>query len=94
NPAGAEYVHGPDGELTGEVREAAALAPLAMPYLRNIAEPNAFHNLHWAFGQLAAVGTAPASEHSYSAAQQGDLYRRMAADPGVKLRIRAYEMGT
>lgn len=64
-----------------------------MPYLRNVAEPNAFQNLHWAFGQLAAVGIATASEHSYSAAQQGDLYRRMAADPGVKLRIRAYEMG-
>ncbi|CPY60040.1 N-substituted formamide deformylase [Mycobacteroides abscessus] len=94
NPVGAEYVHGPDGELTGEVREAAALTTLAMPYLRNVAEPNAFQNLHWAFGQLAAVGIATASEHSYSAAQQGDLYRRMAADPGVKLRIRAYEMGT
>ncbi|MDM2350252.1 amidohydrolase [Mycobacteroides abscessus] len=94
NPVGAEYVHGPDGELTGEVREAAALTTLATPYLRNVAEPNAFQNLHWAFGQLAAVGIATASEHSYSAAQQGDLYRRMAADPGVKLRIRAYEMGT
>lgn len=94
NPVGAEYVRGPDGELTGEVREAAALQTLAMPYLLKVAQPNAFENMQWAFGQLAAAGIATSSEHSYTAAQQGDLYRKMAADPDVKLRIRAYEIGT
>ena len=94
DPLGAEYVHGPDGELTGEVRETAALVTLATPYLRDVAEPNAYQNLRWAFGQLAAAGIATTSEHSYSVPQQGDLYRRMAADPNVTLRIRAYEMGT
>lgn len=94
DPVGSEYVRGPDGELTGEVRETAALVTLVTPYLRDVAEPNAYENLHWAFGQLAAAGIATTSEHSYSAAQSGDLYRRMAADPAVKLRIRAYEMGT
>lgn len=94
NPTGAEYVHGPDGELTGEVREAAALQTLAMPYLLKVAQPNAFENMQWAFAQLAAAGIATSSEHSYTAAQQGDLYRKMAADPDVKLRIRAYEIGT
>ncbi|MFD6196496.1 amidohydrolase [Mycobacteriaceae bacterium NPDC060252] len=94
DPLGAEYVHGPDGELSGEVRETAALVTLATPYLRDVAEPNAYQNLRWAFGQLAAAGIATTSEHSYSVPQQGDLYRRMAADPDVTLRIRAYEMGT
>ncbi|MGH3726645.1 MAG: amidohydrolase [Mycobacterium sp.] len=94
NPVGSEYVHGPDGELTGEVRETAALITLITPYLRDVAEPHAYQNLQWACGQLAAAGIATASEHSYSAAQQGDLYRTLAADPGVALRIRAYEMGT
>lgn len=94
DPLGAEYVHGPDGELTGEVRETAALITLVTPYLRNVAEPHAYPNLQWACGQLAAAGIATTSEHSYSAAQQGDLYRRLAADPDVTLRIRAYEMGT
>lgn len=94
DPVGAEYVRGPDGELTGEVRETAALIALVTPYLRNVAEPNAYQNLRWAFGQLAAAGIATCSEHSYSASQQAELYRRMAADPGVALRIRAYEMGT
>lgn len=94
DPTGAEFVHGPDGELTGEALETGALTMLATPFIKNVAAPRAYENLHWAYGELAAAGIATASEHSYNRATQEQLYTRAADEPDVKIRIRAYEIGT
>lgn len=93
DPAGAEFVHGPDGELTGEVREAAALMALAAP-LFGAMKSSAHDNVRWAYGQLAQAGIATASEHSYDTHAQGDLFRGLAQEPDCPIRIRAYEIGT
>lgn len=94
DPAGSTFVRGTDGELTGEALETGALTMLATPFIRDVAAPRAYENLHWAFGQLAAAGVATASEHSYNKTGQQPLYTRAAAEPDVKVRIRAYEIGT
>ncbi|NMO03762.1 amidohydrolase [Gordonia sp. TBRC 11910] len=94
DPAGSTFVRGADGELTGEALETGALTLLATPFIRDVAAPRAYENLHWAFAQLAAAGIATASEHSYNKVSQAHLYTRAAAEPDVKLRIRAYEIGT
>ncbi|MBU3064389.1 amidohydrolase family protein [Nocardia sp. NEAU-G5] len=92
DPTGARYVHGPDGQLTGEVLEVAAIMRLVAPFAEN-AESAMPGNMRWAYGQLAGAGIATASEHGYQDSQRG-LYTAMAADPDCELRIRAYEIGT
>lgn len=91
NPPGAEYVHGPDGELTGEVREAAAILTLTEPLQASVSGgmPD---RLRWAYRELAAAGYATASEHTGSA-DSGQLYTAVAADPACPIRIRSYTMG-
>ncbi|MEZ0367181.1 amidohydrolase [Mycobacterium sp. pUA109] len=93
NPTGAEFVHGSDGELTGEVREAAALLRLAAP-LFQLAGADLPTNVRWAYHQLARAGIATCSDHSYQAAAQSALMAQLAREPECALRIRAYEMGT
>ncbi|MFE3988121.1 amidohydrolase [Nocardia tengchongensis] len=92
NPPGAEYVRGPDGALTGEAREAAAILTLTEPLKATVsgAMPD---RLRWAYAQLAAAGYATASEHTGSA-DSGTLYAALAGDPNCALRIRSYTMGT
>ncbi|WP_458685562.1 amidohydrolase [Nocardia tengchongensis] len=92
NPPGAEYVRGPDGALTGEAREAAAILTLTEPLKATVsgAMPD---RLRWAYAQLAAAGYATASEHTGSA-DSGMLSAVLAADPNCALRIRSYTMGT
>lgn len=93
NPVGAEFVHGPDGELTGEVREAAALMRLAAPFFK-LVEADLHNNVCWAYGQLARAGVATSSDHSYEAATQSALMTQLAQEPDCAVRIRAYEIGT
>lgn len=93
DPAGAQFVHGPDGELTGEVREAAALLQLAAPFFR-AAAGDRIGNLRWAYGQLARAGIATASEHAYDATAQSATYTALAGESDCAIRVRAYEMGT
>ncbi|MEO8813720.1 MAG: amidohydrolase family protein, partial [Mycobacterium sp.] len=93
NPIGAQFVHGPDGQLTGEVREAAALMALTAPFSGAIMA-NAGDNLRWAYAQLARAGIATATEHSYVASSQREVFSKLAQDPDCALRVRAYEIGT
>jgi predicted amidohydrolase YtcJ len=93
NPAGAQYVRDSAGELTGEALEAAAVMALLEPYVRNVAEPKAYDNLRWAYAQLAAAGIATASDHAFTPAAAA-AYLRAAAEPDVKVRVRAYEVAT
>lgn len=93
NPAGAQYLHGPDGQLTGEVREAAAVAALVAPFSgANMA--NAGDNLRWAYAQLARAGIATATEHSYDAGAQSEVFAHLARQADCAVRVRAYEVGT
>ncbi len=93
DPVGAQFLHGPDGALTGEVREAAALLALTAPLAGTITA-NAGDNLRWAYTQLAAAGIATATEHSYQARSQREVFAKLAADPDCPMRVRAYEIGT
>lgn len=93
NPAGAEYLHGPDGQLTGEVREAAALMALTAPFFGAITA-NAGDNLRWAYAQLARAGIATATEHSYDARSQSEVFGKLAQQADCVMRVRAYEIGT
>ncbi len=93
SPPGSEFVHGRGGELTGEVLEAGALMALTAPILGTITA-NARDNVRWAYSQLARVGIATASEHSYDADSQREVFEQLAAAPDCTVRIRAYEIGT
>ncbi len=92
NPVGAEFVHGADGKLTGEVREAAAIIRLYSPFATQ-AGASVLDNVRWAYNQLAQVGIATASEHAYDAKTQSALFTKLAQEPDCALRIRAYEVG-
>ncbi|ATL69193.1 amidohydrolase [Nocardia terpenica] len=91
NPEGAQFVHGPDGELTGEVLEAAAVLALTAPFGKRVQAKMA-DNVRWAYAQLAAAGIATTSEHAHSA-EFTHLFDTLASEPNCKLRVRAYEMG-
>ncbi|MEB3034209.1 amidohydrolase [[Mycobacterium] nativiensis] len=93
NPPGAQFMRGPDGQLTGEVREAAALMALTAPFAGAITA-NAGDNLRWAYAQLARAGIATATEHSYDARTQSEVFTKLAAQPDCAVRVRAYEIGT
>ncbi|ORW96852.1 amidohydrolase [Mycolicibacter terrae] len=93
NPLGAQYLHGPDGQLTGEVREAAALMALTAPFSGAIMA-NAGDNLRWAYAQLARAGIATATEHSYDARSQSEVFGKLAQQADCAVRVRAYEIGT
>ncbi|WP_067973117.1 amidohydrolase [Mycolicibacter icosiumassiliensis] len=93
NPAGAQYIHGPDGQLTGEVREAAAVMALVAPFSGAIMA-NAGDNLRWAYAQLARAGIATATEHSYDARAQSEVFGKLAQQADCAVRVRAYEIGT
>ena len=93
NPPGAKFVHGRDGELTGEVLEAGAVIALTAPIAGSIMA-NAGDNLRWAYSQLARAGIATASEHSYESRSQRDIFTKLAAAPDCAVRVRAYEIGT
>ncbi|MEO6794483.1 MAG: amidohydrolase family protein [Mycobacterium sp.] len=93
NPIGAQFLHGPDGQLTGEVREAAALMALTAPFSGAIMA-NAGDNLRWAYAQLARAGIATATEHSYEARSQREVFAKLAQGPDCAVRVRAYEIGT
>lgn len=92
-PTGAQFVHGADGELTGEVLEQAAIMRLTVPFLKVVAA-HAHTNVRWAYDQLAQAGIATASEHAYEAGPQYALLTKLAQEPDCPLRIRAYEIGT
>ncbi|TXI58249.1 MAG: amidohydrolase, partial [Mycolicibacter arupensis] len=93
DPAGARYLHGPDGQLTGEVREAAAVMALVAPFSGAITA-NAGDNLRWAYAQLARAGIATATEHSYEARTQSEVFGNLAQQADCAVRVRAYEIGT
>lgn len=93
NPAGAQYLHSPDGQLSGEVREAAALMALTAPFSGAIMA-NAGDNLRWAYAQLARAGIATATEHSYDARSQSEVFAKLAQQSDCPVRVRAYEIGT
>lgn len=93
NPPGSEFVHGRNGDLTGEVLEEGALMALIAPILATITA-NARDNVRWAYSQLARAGIATASEHSYDARRQREVFEQLAAAPDCTVRIRAYEIGT
>ena len=93
NPMGSEYVHGPNGQLTGEVREWAALMALTAPFASAIMA-NAGDNLRWAYSQLARAGIATATEHSYDSRTQSEVFTKLAQQPDCAMRVRAYEIGT
>jgi len=92
NPLGAQFIRGPDGQLTGEVREAAALMALTAPFSGTLMA-NAGDNLRWAYAQLARAGIATATEHSYDARTQFEVFSKLAAQPDCAVRVRAYEIG-
>ncbi|MGV0625725.1 amidohydrolase [Mycolicibacter minnesotensis] len=93
DPAGAQYIHGPDGQLTGEVRETAALMALTAPFAGAVMA-NAGDNLRWAYSQLARAGIATATEHSYVASAHGEVFTKLAGQTDCAMRVRAYEIGT
>lgn len=93
NPAGAQFLHGPDGQLTGEVREAGAVMALAAPFSGAVMA-NASDNLRWAYAQLARAGIATATEHSYEARSQSEVFGKLAQQADCAVRVRAYEIGT
>lgn len=93
NPPGAQYLHAPDGSLTGEVREAAALMALTAPF-SGAMMANAGDNLRWAYAQLARAGIATASEHSYDVRSQSEVFSKLAQQADCAVRVRAYEIGT
>ncbi|MEB3048609.1 amidohydrolase family protein [Mycolicibacter sp. MYC123] len=93
NPVGAQFMRGPDGQLTGEVREVAALMALAAPFFGAVTA-NAGDNLRWAYAQLARAGIATATEHSYDSRTQSEVYSKLAAQEDCAIRVRAYEVGT
>lgn len=93
DPTGARYLHGPDGQLTGEVREAAAVMALVAPFSGAITA-NAGDNLRWAYAQLARAGIATATEHSYEARTQSEVFGNLAQQADCAVRVRAYEIGT
>lgn len=93
NPVGAQFVRGPNGQLTGEVREAAALMALTAPFAETMAA-GLSDKLRWAYGQLARAGIATATEHSYDARAQSKLFTALAEAPDCPIRLRAYEIGT
>ncbi|MFE3542953.1 amidohydrolase [Nocardia sp. NPDC059177] len=93
DPIGAEFVHDADGELTGEVREAAAIIALYSPFAA-AAGTGALDNVRWAYTQLAQAGIATASEHAYDAKSQAALFAALAREPDCAVRIRAYEVGS
>ena len=55
---------------------------------------NAGDNLRWAYAQLARAGIATATEHSYEARTQHEVFAKLAAQPDCAMRVRAYEIGT
>lgn len=57
DPVGAHFVHGPDGELTGEVHEAAAILALTAPF-QTAAAAHTLDNVRWAYAQPAQAGYA------------------------------------
>lgn len=93
DPVGAEFLHGPDGELTGEVHEAAAILALTAPF-QNAAAGHTVDNVRGAYAQLARAGYATVSEHAYDAGGQAAVFTQLAREPDCALRIRAYEIGT
>lgn len=93
DPVGAQFVHGADGELTGEVREAAAIIMLYSPFAA-AAGTGARDNVRWAYTQLAQVGIATVSEHAYDAKSQSALFSALAREPDCAVRVRAYEVGS
>lgn len=93
NPVGAQFLHSRDGQLTGEVREAAAVMALLAPFSGAILA-NVGDNLRWAYSQLARAGIATATEHSYDSRAQGEVFGKLAQQDDCAVRIRAYEIGT
>ena len=92
DPPGAEFMHGPDGELTGEAREVGAVFALAVPLVA-AGVVGGEQQVRWACEEYARAGFTTVSDMAYSSAD-----RRALADvtgaPDAPIRIRAYEMGT
>lgn len=55
---------------------------------------NAGDNLRWAYAQLARAGIATATEHSYDARSQSEVFGKLAQQADCAVRVRAYEIGT
>ncbi len=92
NPIGAEYVRGPNGELTGEVREAAAVLALAMPSMKSKGGDLA-PKLLWACKEYAKAGLTTVTEMAYDPRTQ-DTLTGLAAQTNFPVRLRVYQMGT
>ena len=93
DPVGAQFLHGPGGELTGEVHEAAAILALIAP-LQTASAAHTFDNVRSVCAQLARAGYATVSEHAYDAHSQAEVLGRLARKPDCPVRLRAYEIGT
>jgi predicted amidohydrolase YtcJ len=92
DPPGAEFMHGPDGELTGEAREVGAVFALAVP-LVGAGVVGGEQQLRWACEDYARAGFTTVSDMAYSSADRRALADVTGASD-APIRIRAYEMGT
>ncbi|MFB4313891.1 amidohydrolase [Actinomadura sp. 21ATH] len=91
-PAGSEIVRGPDGELTGEVRETPAVVRMTTPVVE-ASRSTVLDRLRWSYARHAAAGLTTVAELGLDPALEPAL-TALAAEPGCPLRVRAYEVGT
>lgn len=92
DPPGGVFVRDTHGDPTGEAREPAAVAVLMAPASR--AAGTRFPvNMRSAYAELAAAGITTVTDMAYGAHLR-DRLALLAGDPDVKVRLRAYEVGT
>ncbi|MFI0350844.1 amidohydrolase [Actinomadura sp. 9N407] len=92
DPAGSQIVRGPDGALTGEVRETSAVVRMTRPVVEH-GRATILDRLRWSYDMHAAAGLTTVADLAYNPALDPAV-AALAAEPGCPIRVRSYEVGT